>query len=144
MKRTGAPSEEKTVYLCIVAKGDVPIYEAYLAAPTAKVQKEDLIQFIIHAALDSVDQKIWSSTNMYLKDVDKFNDLTISAFATAGHIKFMLLHDHRTEELAVKQFFSDLYELYLKIAMNPFYQKNTPIISKAFDDRIKALARKLS
>ncbi len=47
-------------------------------------QKDDLNQFIVHAALDMVDQKVWSGTSMFLREVDKFNDLSISAFATAG------------------------------------------------------------
>lgn len=90
-------------YLVIIAKGDVPIYESVLSPGTPKVQvrgfffvdlvctddrlalqKEDLIQFIIHAALDCVEQKVWQTTSMYLKNVDKFNDIIISAFVTAG------------------------------------------------------------
>jgi hypothetical protein len=98
-------------------------------------QKEDLIQFIIHAALDCVEQKVWSTTSMYLKNVDKFNDIIISAFVTAGRtlllasfafvalmtfcrcadIKFMLLHDQKTDENAIKSFFADIHELYIKV-----------------------------
>jgi hypothetical protein len=36
------------MHLCIVGKGDTPLYEAQLTAHTGKVQ-QDLIQFIIHA-----------------------------------------------------------------------------------------------
>jgi trafficking protein particle complex subunit 2 len=135
-------SSGRTLYFCAVAKGDVPIYEAHLTSGHAKLQKDDLIQFIVHAALDAVDQKVWGTTSMYLKDVDKFNDLTISGFCTAGHIKFLLLHDHRTEEAAIKQFFYDVYETYVKVALNPFCEKNTPITSKPFDDKVKAIAKK--
>jgi len=132
----------KTLYFCIIAKGDVPIFETHLTTSATKAQKEDLIQFIIHAALDSVEQKVWSTTSMYLKDVDKFNDLTISSFVTAGHIKLMLLHDHRADDNSIKSFFYDVYENYVKICMNPFYEKNSPITSKPFDERVKLIGKK--
>ena len=57
----GAPALVLTVWLCC-AVCVVKIYEAQLTPN--KPQKEDLIQFIIHAALDCVDQKVWSTTNM--------------------------------------------------------------------------------
>ncbi len=81
----------KTLYLCGVAKGDTPIYEAHLTGSGGvKLQKDDLIQFICHSALDAVDQKVWTTTSMYLKDVDKFNDLTISGFCTAGRTSHLI------------------------------------------------------
>ena len=71
-------------YLFIIAKGDIPIYEASLSAGSTEGKQEDLIQFVAHAALDCVDQKVWTTTSMYLKQVDKFNDIHISAYVTAG------------------------------------------------------------
>jgi len=79
---------------------------------------------------------------MYLKNVDKFNDVLISAFVTAGHTKFLLLHDARLEETAIRSFFFDVYELYLKVLMNPFYEKGTTISSSVFDDRVKTVGEK--
>ncbi len=46
--------------------------------------------------------------------VDKFNDLLVSCYSTAGHARLLLLHDSRLGEEAVRAFFQDAHELYLK------------------------------
>ena len=38
----------------------------------------------------------------------------VSAFTTASHVRFLLLHDGRSDDL-VKSFFRDMYELYLRV-----------------------------
>ncbi len=106
-------------------------------------QREDnshLNQFIIHAALDMVDDMVWASSSTYLKVVDKFNDYHISAFVTAGHVRFMLLHDVRNED-GIRNFFHDVHELYVKVLMNPFYKVNTAV-PPAFHERVRARASK--
>ena len=126
------------------------------------------------------------------------NHQQISTFLTAGNVKLMLLHSGKSED-SIKNFFNDVYELYVKVRdiqwelvpcinrnhwarneeksmfvvcelprghnlrelplslshsplesglrylqllMNPFYAYDTPITSKAFDTRVRALARR--
>mmetsp|Transcript_53433 Transcript_53433/g.106266 ORF Transcript_53433/g.106266 Transcript_53433/m.106266 type:complete len:137 (-) Transcript_53433:203-613(-) len=125
----------------IVAEGDAPIYEAEFVNAQKREDNSHLNQFIIHAALDMVDDSVWGTQSMVFKSVDKFNDFLISAFVTAGHIKLMLLHDVKNEE-GIRNFFHDVHELYVKVLMNPFYQPNSAITSPLFDSRVKTLGRR--
>lgn len=52
----------------------------------------------------------------YLKVIDKFNERFISAYLTAGNIKLLLLHDAKSED-AIRNFFNDCYELYIKVSV---------------------------
>lgn len=100
-----------------------------------------MFQFIVHASLDVIDETLWTSSNMYLKVIDKFNETSISAYCTAGNCKFLLLHDGKSDD-SVKSFFVDVHEVYVKLLLNPFYEPNTPITTPSFDARIKALVKK--
>ena len=108
-----------------------------------RAQREDnshLNQFIIHAALDMVDEHVFAVSSMYLKVVDKFNDYYISSFVSASHVRFMLLHDVQNED-GIKGFFHDVHELYIKVLMNPFYMVNGHM-PPSFHERVKARAAK--
>ncbi|MCO5602745.1 hypothetical protein L7F22_056883 [Adiantum nelumboides] len=98
-------------------------------------------QFILHAALDIVQDLAWTTNATFLKSVDKFNDLTVSVYVTAGRTKLMLLHDSRNED-GIRNFFQEVYELYIKILLNPLYIPGSRIMSPYFDTRVRALARK--
>ena len=94
-------------------------------APRRKDDAAHLHQFVMHAALDFVDERQWETGAMNLKLVDRFNDLLVYAFVTAGGARFLLLHDVRNEE-NVKNFFHEVHELYLRVALDPFHDARAP------------------
>mmetsp|Transcript_55998 Transcript_55998/g.133426 ORF Transcript_55998/g.133426 Transcript_55998/m.133426 type:complete len:153 (-) Transcript_55998:79-537(-) len=139
---TAGSQPAASVYvLIVVGKDDSPIYEADLSSTGAREDSPHLDQFVIHAALDLVDEVVWTSSSMFLRTVDKFNDFMVSAFCTAGHVRFMLLHKSRNEE-AIRSFFNDVHDLYIKALMNPFHNQCERMESPAFDQRVRAAAKK--
>ncbi|VEU34652.1 unnamed protein product [Pseudo-nitzschia multistriata] len=129
----------------IVGKNE-PLYEAEIhkrpntpgSADTSVARQS---YFVVHSSLDLVDNATWTSQNMYLRVIDKVNQQYVSAFLTAGNIKFLLLHPGKGE-IEIKNFFHEVHEFYVKLSMNPFYKYDTPITSKEFDKRVRAVARR--
>ena len=70
-----------------------------------------------------------------LHAVDRVYDQTVSAFLSAGNIKFMLLHEGRNED-NIRTFFNEVHAMYVQFLMNPFYEYQTPIVSQQFDKRV--------
>ncbi|GAX22772.1 hypothetical protein FisN_11Hh337 [Fistulifera solaris] len=130
--------------LFVIVGSNEPLFEVDLQASSQPLSDAATRQsyFVLHSALDLVERS--ASNQMYLKIVDKVNQQQVSTFLTAGNIKLMLLHNvHQNKsEDAIRQFFQDVYELYVKFSMNPFYAYDTPILSEAFDTRVRALGRK--
>ncbi|XP_021314119.1 trafficking protein particle complex subunit 2 isoform X1 [Sorghum bicolor] len=130
-----------TACFVIVSKNDIPIYEAEVGSA---LKKEDLAhqhQFILHAALDVAQDLAWSTNAMFLRSVDRFSDFVVSVYVTAGHTRFMLLHDSRSDD-GIKSFFQEVHELYMKIFLNPLYLPGSRITSSYFDTKVRTLARK--
>ncbi|CAL5373527.1 unnamed protein product [Camellia sinensis] len=105
LKKTNMAS---TACFMIVSRNDIPIYEAEVGAAVKKEEAAHQHQFILHAALDIVQDLAWTTSAMFLKAVDRFNDLVVSVYVTAG------LHDSRNDD-GIKSFFQEVHELYVKI-----------------------------
>lgn len=122
----------------IIGKNDVPLYEASLG--TVKKDIGHLNQFIIHAALDIVDEDAPLSQSMYLTTVDKFNDLYVSAYVTAANIRLMLVHDTKNKD-GINNFFIEVHENLVRAVSNPLFDifRSFP---QAFDVKVKAAAKK--
>jgi hypothetical protein len=76
---------------------------------------------------------------MYLKNVDRYNDLTVSAYITAAQFKLILLHDFKNED-AIGNFFKEVHEMLLKSMLNPFFDLQH--LPAQFDVRVKNLAKR--
>mmetsp|Transcript_8073 Transcript_8073/g.9228 ORF Transcript_8073/g.9228 Transcript_8073/m.9228 type:complete len:156 (+) Transcript_8073:887-1354(+) len=152
-----------TLVFAIVGRDDL-VYETEFTSPASSSVTESgttsasdsahLHQFVMHSALDVVEEKMWETTNMYLKTVDNFNDMNVYAWVTASGAKFLLLHEQKAEdgargriphknEESIKLFFSEVNDLYSKTVLNPFYSPDQPIRSQVFQERVHTLGRKL-
>jgi len=126
-------------------------------------QARHLNKFVLHSSLDIAEEVQWMHGQMYLKCIDKFFNNYISCLVTAGNIKFLLLHQPSTTastassrsstsiganptspqtEEAIRNFFVEVYENYVKAIMSPFYRVNTEIRSPVFKARVAAVGRK--
>ncbi|CAI0378608.1 unnamed protein product [Linum tenue] len=66
-----------TASFIIVSRNDIPIYEAEVGSATKREDAAQLHQFVLHAALDIVQDLAWTTSAMFLKNIDRFNDLVV-------------------------------------------------------------------
>ncbi|CAL5440020.1 unnamed protein product [Camellia sinensis] len=135
-----------TACFMIVSRNDIPIYEAEVGSALKKEDAAQQHQFILHAALDIVQDLAWTTSAMFLKAIDRFNDLVVSVYVTAGHYPFGALlikgGKRSRNDDGIKSFFQEVHELYIKILLNPLYLPGSRITSSHFDTKVRALARK--
>ncbi|TGZ84237.1 Sedlin [Ascodesmis nigricans] len=136
-------------YFAIIGTRDNPLYTYEFGTSKSggdgvarfREDQRSMNQFILHSSLDMVEEVQWTNRDLYLKTVDRFNNLMVSGFVTGGNIKFLLLHDQKAED-PIRQFFTEVHEAYVKTLMNPFYEVDMRIVSVVFDQRVRAAARK--
>ena len=122
----------------IISPEDVVVYQLY-----TNLIKKDISyieELIIYASLDKVQDKE-SSNSMNLKIIDTFKEKIIMGFLTAGKMRFILMHEGKSEE-NVKYFFQEVYEYYCKAILNPFIDKESKIFSTTFDEKVKLSLKK--
>ncbi|CAH8619840.1 unnamed protein product [Dicrocoelium dendriticum] len=132
-------------YFVMVGHHDEALFEYEFSSDRGSENKVDdhrhLNQFVAHAALDVIDDLSWTNGNTFLKSVDKFNEWIVSAFITPGRLRFVLLHDEPNEN-RIRSFFNEVYETYVKLSLNPFFDRASPIDSPSFTKKVQRLASK--
>lgn len=126
------------VVFMIVGKTE-PLFEADIGAGNDELSY--LHQFILHSSLDMLQSTMWTNSSTFLRVIDRFNALQISAYVTPGGMTLLLLHNGKPED-AVRAFFTEAHDTYAKHMLNPFSTYDAPIISPHFDLNIRQLARK--
>ncbi|KAK5123740.1 hypothetical protein LTR85_002376 [Meristemomyces frigidus] len=86
-------------YFTIIGTRDNPLFD--LEFGTSKIGGDGIArfrdeakymnQFIVHAALDMVEEAQWANKDLYLKRIDTFQNNHVHCFLTGGNVKFMLL-----------------------------------------------------
>ncbi|KAI8108179.1 hypothetical protein M9434_006209 [Picochlorum sp. BPE23] len=169
MAQMQAQGPIQVLQLVIVGKDDVPIFDADLttrftqsvsststAGVTAEHDQEHkrqpdaaqepqrpqyLYHFVLHAALDAMDDAEWATKDAFLGIVDRFNNLQVSGYITPGNrLRLMLLHDGRSEE-NVKTFFRGVHQLLVPLVLNPFFLPKKRIHSVDFYSRVRRLSK---
>lgn len=130
------------LFMIIGCSKSEPLYEAEFGPGSSGDDMAYLHQFILHSSLDMIQSVMWSNGSTFLRTVDRFNSLLVSAYATPGGAILLLLHQGKAED-AVRQFFTEAHDLYTKYMLNPFASFDAPITSPQFDALIRQTAKKL-
>lgn len=96
----------------IVSPEDSQVYEVRLSGEKEITYFHELISY---SSIDLVEAAEWTTNTMYLKTVDRFNEMLINCFITPGRMRFLLIHTWKNKDDAIKNFFCDVYEYYTKV-----------------------------
>ncbi len=102
----------------IIVGASAPIYELLDLGGTRREDVSRNALFILHAALDCVDLAQWASSATYLKVVERHNDQLVSAYATPGGARFLVLHDARGDD-GVRAFCNEVHEVRRRLVWAP-------------------------
>jgi len=61
---------------------------------------------------------------------------------TPSGARFLILHENNKNEEQIKQFFNEVYEIFVKIVMNPFFDTNEKISIPQFDEKVRMIAHR--
>lgn len=128
--------------LFVIVGTSEPLYEADLGVAGAESELAYLHSFILHSSLDMIQNALWNNSATFLRTVDRFNSLLVSAYVTPGGTMLLLLHQGKAED-SVRQFFTEAHELYTKHMLNPFAVFDTPIVSPQFDVLLRGIAKRI-
>ncbi|XP_028771117.1 transport protein particle 20 kDa subunit [Neltuma alba] len=103
-----------TACFIIVSRNDIPIYESEVGTATKREDAAQLHQFILHAALDIVQDLAWTTT-LFVRNFHFMIYETREVICMSGN---------------------------LQILLNPLYLPGSRITSSHFDTKVRALARK--
>lgn len=96
----------------IVSPEDSQVYEVRLSSDKEITYFHELISY---SSIDLVEAMEWTTNAMYLKNVDKFNELLIHCFVTPGRMRFLLIHSWKNKDDAIRNFFCEVWEFYTKV-----------------------------
>ena len=122
-------------YYFVIVNNDKPIYEYPL-----EDKHRYLKQFIAYSALDIIDELELTTTSMYLKTIDKFNEWSVYAFVP-NKLRILLLVTPKLARVD-ENFFTELYQAFTKFSVNPLYVHNTQIKSPSFDKKVSQITRR--
>eukprot|EP01025_Chloroclados_australasicus_P011526 TRINITY_DN1501_c0_g1_i3.p1 TRINITY_DN1501_c0_g1~~TRINITY_DN1501_c0_g1_i3.p1 ORF type:complete len:154 (+),score=18.31 TRINITY_DN1501_c0_g1_i3:1-462(+) len=140
---------DRVLLFAIVTDNDTPVYEHDFSQDQGKSPGTDktpyLQQLTLHASLDSIEDQQWVSkegtASGFLRNVDRFNRMSVSALVTASSSKLLLLHNEgRLSEESTKSFLSEVAQLYMMIMLNPLHDPDDRITSPAFQAAVTTAA----
>ena len=73
---------------------------------------------------------------MYLRTVDRFNDcLSVNCLVTPANARLIILHENAPDD-KLKTFLNEVYELFVRLSMNPFFSQTEKICVSQFEERV--------
>ncbi|CAF1117978.1 unnamed protein product [Rotaria sp. Silwood1] len=108
--------------------------------------------FLIHASIDILDDKVnqltkpvsdRDSRDFYLGLLYPVEEYKIYGYVSSTRVKFILIFEHSTsislKDQDIKLLFQRLHQAYIDCVSNPFYEPNTQLKSKRFEQVVTSL-----